>query len=222
MTWDMRSAFPSGALSITTCSRAIFATPRIESATFILTSRTRLISPGSSGDIYYSDTQIDKDNRRWADRWIENEILKDPTWANAGRRELRRKWRWPWSTGASAVDPRPGKSAAIGPARPISCRSLGCGPRARNSSSGSSRQGYPPQEPAGIARYTHALAEGLADRGHEVHVFTRHEETPETSFEGNVWVHRSPDADEPWLQAIEEGRRSDGPAGGWRRSTRTS
>ena len=65
-------------------------------------------------------------------------------------------------------------------------------------------QGYPPQDPAGIARYTHALAEGLASRGHEVHVFTRQPQHPETSFEGNVWVHRSPDADEPWLQAIEE------------------
>jgi glycogen(starch) synthase len=54
-------------------------------------------------------------------------------------------------------------------------------------------QQYPPGVVGGIGRLTHDLAEGLAERGHSVHVLTR---APAGStanmvdFEDGVWVHR--------------------------------
>ena len=58
-------------------------------------------------------------------------------------------------------------------------------------------QGYPPENGAGIARWTALLAQGLAARGHHVHVLTRATGQAETvRFEQGIWVHRLlPDAD---------------------------
>ncbi|MGA0602286.1 glycosyltransferase [Caulobacter sp. KR2-114] len=51
-------------------------------------------------------------------------------------------------------------------------------------------QGYGAAEEAGIGRWTRLAAEGLAARGHHVHVLTRTSEPETTVFEGNLWVHR--------------------------------
>jgi len=51
-------------------------------------------------------------------------------------------------------------------------------------------QGYPPEHPAGIARYMHELARSMAARGHHVHVLTRGREQDRVAFEESVWVHR--------------------------------
>ncbi len=52
---------------------------------------------------------------------------------------------------------------------------------------------YPPKSMAGIARFTVDLAEGMAARGHDVHVVTRDDEGPaRVDFERRVWVHRYP------------------------------
>ncbi|WP_102227139.1 glycosyltransferase [Acidimangrovimonas sediminis] len=49
---------------------------------------------------------------------------------------------------------------------------------------------YPPGNVGGIARYTHELARGLADLGHEIHVITRTDGPDTIDFEDGVWVHR--------------------------------
>ena len=157
------------------------------------------------GRIYYSDIQIDKDNRAWADRWLENELLKDPTLGEAGQRELRQQVEMALVDGRLRGRFATSRVAGIGNPAADFLPFPRLRPAGKKLILGFVSQGYPPQEPAGIARYTHALAEGLAARGHEVHVFTRHEQLPQTSFEGNVWVHRSPGAIEPELHAIEEG-----------------
>lgn len=51
-------------------------------------------------------------------------------------------------------------------------------------------QGFPPSNDAGIARWTQTLAQGLAQRGHAVHVVTRSPDAPSMRFEDGVWVHR--------------------------------
>lgn len=52
-------------------------------------------------------------------------------------------------------------------------------------------QEYPPQICGGIGRWTHALARGLAARGHDVHVLTPARNAPPTvDYEDDVWVHR--------------------------------
>ncbi len=51
-------------------------------------------------------------------------------------------------------------------------------------------QGYPPRDEAGISTYTKSLAEGLARRGHAVHVVTRVDDDPGVTFENGHWVHR--------------------------------
>lgn len=58
-------------------------------------------------------------------------------------------------------------------------------------------QGYPPDNEAGIARWTALLAQGLAGRGHHVHVLARAAGPDETvRFEQGIWVHRLlPDTD---------------------------
>jgi len=49
---------------------------------------------------------------------------------------------------------------------------------------------YPPLPVGGIARYTHTLAQALAQRGHEVHVIAQTPDQPRTDFEDGVWIHR--------------------------------
>lgn len=51
-------------------------------------------------------------------------------------------------------------------------------------------QGYPPNDTAGIARWTEHVASGLAARGHRVHVITRAEAEPTVDFRDGVWVHK--------------------------------
>lgn len=52
-------------------------------------------------------------------------------------------------------------------------------------------QAYPPTGVGGIGRLTYDLANGLAERGHEVHVLTRSAVPHNTvDLEGGVWVHR--------------------------------
>lgn len=54
-------------------------------------------------------------------------------------------------------------------------------------------QGFPPDNEAGIARWTQTLAQGLSRRGHAVHVVTRAERRFSMRFDDGVWVHRVPD-----------------------------
>ena len=51
-------------------------------------------------------------------------------------------------------------------------------------------QEYPPRTVGGIGRFTHDLACGLGQRGHEVHVITRGLDQSTIDFEEGVWVHR--------------------------------
>ena len=54
-------------------------------------------------------------------------------------------------------------------------------------------QQYPPGVVGGIGRLTHDLAQGLAERGHNVHVLTRAtmvSTATTVDFEDGVWVHR--------------------------------
>lgn len=50
-------------------------------------------------------------------------------------------------------------------------------------------QGYPPENDAGIARWTALLARSLAELGVRVHVITRAATTPWRRFRDGVWVH---------------------------------
>ncbi|MBR0670928.1 glycosyltransferase [Neoroseomonas soli] len=57
-------------------------------------------------------------------------------------------------------------------------------------------QGWPPAAEAGIARWTEAVATGLAARGHAVHVITRAEDRESLRFAGGIWIHALlPEAD---------------------------
>lgn len=49
---------------------------------------------------------------------------------------------------------------------------------------------YPPGFYGGIARFTKDLAQGLARKGHNVHVITHGEDHNTVDFEDDVWVHR--------------------------------
>src|SRR5215472_7043261 len=52
-------------------------------------------------------------------------------------------------------------------------------------------QEYPPGVVGGVGRLTHDLANGLAERGHSVHVLTRSTaQHNAVDFESGVWVHR--------------------------------
>jgi glycosyltransferase involved in cell wall biosynthesis/GT2 family glycosyltransferase len=51
-------------------------------------------------------------------------------------------------------------------------------------------QGFPPDNEAGIARWTRMMAEGLSRRGHQVHVITRTDGLPSTDFVNGFWLHR--------------------------------
>jgi glycogen synthase len=51
-------------------------------------------------------------------------------------------------------------------------------------------QEYPPGRIGGVGRYIHALAEGAASQGEQVHVITRGEGHDRIDFENGVWVHR--------------------------------
>jgi glycogen synthase len=52
-------------------------------------------------------------------------------------------------------------------------------------------QGYPPDDTAGIARWTHECAKGLSELGHEVHVLTRStNDTSHVDYIDGIWVHR--------------------------------
>ncbi|MFO0850339.1 MAG: glycosyltransferase [Gemmataceae bacterium] len=60
---------------------------------------------------------------------------------------------------------------------------------------------YPPEPLGGIGRYTHALATGLADLGHEVHVIARSPDHNRVDVEDRVWVHRMvPQTDGAWAK----------------------
>lgn len=50
-------------------------------------------------------------------------------------------------------------------------------------------QSFPPSGQAGIARWTWMMAQGLAARGHVVHVICRADDFPFTKFENGYWVH---------------------------------
>ncbi|CAO3459823.1 glycosyltransferase [Azospirillum largimobile] len=51
-------------------------------------------------------------------------------------------------------------------------------------------QGFPPSDTAGIARWTDHVANGLAAKGHQVHVITRAETEPTVDYNNGVWVHK--------------------------------
>jgi glycosyltransferase involved in cell wall biosynthesis len=55
-------------------------------------------------------------------------------------------------------------------------------------------QGYPPRDTAGIARWTHELAQALAARGHHVHVITTSDGPRSIDYRAGVWVHAVPSA----------------------------
>lgn len=48
---------------------------------------------------------------------------------------------------------------------------------------------FPPDQEAGIARWTWMMASGLADRGHTVHVITFASSEPYTKYEDGYWIH---------------------------------
>jgi glycosyltransferase involved in cell wall biosynthesis/GT2 family glycosyltransferase len=50
-------------------------------------------------------------------------------------------------------------------------------------------QGWPPGTEAGIARWTEAVATGLAARGHAVHVITAAAGEESVRFAGGIWIH---------------------------------
>ncbi|WDA41810.1 glycosyltransferase [Erythrobacter sp. BLCC-B19] len=50
-------------------------------------------------------------------------------------------------------------------------------------------QGLPPDNEAGIARWTMLLAEGLRDQGVAVHIITRAKDLPSRRFVGGIWYH---------------------------------
>lgn len=50
-------------------------------------------------------------------------------------------------------------------------------------------QGLPPDNEAGIARWTMLLAEGLRDEGVAVHIITRAKGLPSRRFVGGIWYH---------------------------------
>ena len=50
-------------------------------------------------------------------------------------------------------------------------------------------QGLPPENEAGIARWTMLLAEGLRDEGVAVHIITRARDLPSRRFVGGIWYH---------------------------------
>jgi glycosyltransferase involved in cell wall biosynthesis len=50
-------------------------------------------------------------------------------------------------------------------------------------------QGWPPANEAGIARWTEAVATGLAARGHRVHVITRAQQGEAVRYQGGLWIH---------------------------------
>jgi glycosyltransferase involved in cell wall biosynthesis/GT2 family glycosyltransferase len=49
--------------------------------------------------------------------------------------------------------------------------------------------GLPPHDESGIARWTWLLAEGLAARGHSVHILTKARGAPAIAFRDGIWVH---------------------------------
>lgn len=56
-------------------------------------------------------------------------------------------------------------------------------------------QGLPPQNDAGIARWTSLLAKGLRDIGLDVHIITRANDAPARSYQDGIWYHEvAPDA----------------------------
>jgi glycosyltransferase involved in cell wall biosynthesis len=51
-------------------------------------------------------------------------------------------------------------------------------------------QNYPPQVDAGIGRWTSTVANGLASRGHRVHIITRAPAAAESvRYHDNIWIH---------------------------------
>lgn len=50
-------------------------------------------------------------------------------------------------------------------------------------------QGFPPRDTSGIARWTSHVANGMAQRGHEVHVVTRAQTVETVDYADGVWVH---------------------------------
>ena len=49
---------------------------------------------------------------------------------------------------------------------------------------------YPPYKEAGISLWTKALAEGMAQQGHETHIVSQSPDIYRVDFENRVWVHR--------------------------------
>lgn len=50
-------------------------------------------------------------------------------------------------------------------------------------------RGLPPRIDAGIARWTKLLAEGLARRGHEIHIITEAEKDEAVEYVDGIWIH---------------------------------
>ncbi|GIW86299.1 MAG: hypothetical protein KatS3mg108_0623 [Isosphaeraceae bacterium] len=72
-------------------------------------------------------------------------------------------------------------------------------------------QEYPPGNYGGIGRFTHDMAVGLAELGHEVHVVAATRGEPErTDYEAGVWVHRIDESSDahPELAAWPVARRN--------------
>ncbi len=53
-------------------------------------------------------------------------------------------------------------------------------------------QSFPPDNDAGIAKWTQTLAQGLSDLGHNVHILTKGSEKSSV-FKDKIWVHKLPD-----------------------------
>lgn len=51
-------------------------------------------------------------------------------------------------------------------------------------------QGYPPNDTAGIARWTEHVAKGLASRGYVIHIITKAIKNESTDFVDGVWIHQ--------------------------------
>ena len=61
---------------------------------------------------------------------------------------------------------------------------------------------YPPGHSGGIATFQQALAEGLAEQGHIVHVITRSADINRVDLEHGVWVHRMLVQEQPLPAAV--------------------
>ncbi|MEM7496867.1 MAG: glycosyltransferase [Pseudomonadota bacterium] len=91
---------------------------------------------------------------------------------------------------ARASDARPGGSLGPRPGAPPLLRAAGPDDRLRLAFIS---RALPPTTDAGIARWTWTMAEGLAARGHEIHLLTEGAER-QTTYAAGIWRHAFPAA----------------------------